>query len=268
MALGSKSGPDEIGNLLSACLELIEGGEVSIDALLGRYGEFREVLRPPLEAALWLYRRSWLFDPSPAFVSACRSKIVDRVRAETGRPMSARIREHTPKDSSYGRWNSLSLWIALLSILVLVWVGANSLSFWMGNSVPGDPLHGVKLAQEQLQMVLSFSSEREIESCIHFAETRFVETERLIIAGRESHLPQAVAKLDLQVADALLSIARMGQGDPEQANLYASQLESTLLRESEKLAALREYYPPASQQAIDQVLAVSADALQQIHRRN
>lgn len=74
-----ESTQDEFGRTLQLCLELIESGRETVDSLLSRYPSTGETLRPPLEAAAWLYNHNHLLNPHPGFVDASRRRLVHHV---------------------------------------------------------------------------------------------------------------------------------------------------------------------------------------------
>ena len=72
----------EAGDILAAGLNLIHEGQESIDSWLGRFPEYKEILRPSLEAAEWLQVRGPIFDPHPEFVAISRRSLVRQILVE------------------------------------------------------------------------------------------------------------------------------------------------------------------------------------------
>jgi hypothetical protein len=71
---------DEIGEILDRCLDLLRGGQVTIESLIEKYPEYQEALKPPLEAAAWLQGKALAFSLSPGFVASSRRRLVERFR--------------------------------------------------------------------------------------------------------------------------------------------------------------------------------------------
>lgn len=256
MISGPPNSQDEIGHILHSCLELIESGEESVESLTTRYPEAKDFLRPPLEAALWLYQQSKFFDPTPAFLISSRFRLVSTVQAENGGLISSRI-THLSYSSTRIRKQEVIPTIVFLSvILISVFVGFKCLGFWISNSLPGDPLYQVKLAKEQLQLALSFSEEKDAELGILFVERRLVETERMILSGRERYLPLAVLKFEAEMHQTQHVILELEEDEPVSSQRYALSLEHAILRQAEKLKALSGFYPPESQKLIDRVIQI------------
>lgn len=73
---------EKVGELLADGLRVLSRGQEAIDAWLGRYPEYNEILRPPLEAAAWLHVRGSIFDPRPQFITASRCSLVRQILVE------------------------------------------------------------------------------------------------------------------------------------------------------------------------------------------
>jgi len=78
---------DELARILQLCLEVIESGQETVDSLLSRYPELWDTLRPPLEAASWLYNHTYLMNPRPGFVDASRQRLVYHLYYERAGPL-------------------------------------------------------------------------------------------------------------------------------------------------------------------------------------
>lgn len=252
---------EDLGLVLHTCLEQLESGEESIDTLLPRYPEIKELIRPPLEAALWLYKKSWLFDPSPAFVSASRNRLIGQVEEEMEILSPARRNQPGSLSPPVHRWNILSF-LVYVSIVLLLFIGVKTISFWIGNSLPGDPLYRMKLTNEQVQLAISFSEERDTQLSIRFVERRMVEAERIILSGRESYLPLAILRFEAELKQANQNISALTQVDPQRGQMNNLILENVLTSQANKLEALHGFYPQQSQNYIDQVIRITLNEIQ------
>jgi hypothetical protein len=76
---------DRYFEILHTCLEQVSTGQEPLDSILYRYPDLIDLLKPPLEAAIWLVARSKSFDPRPDFVKISRSCLVNRMLAECTR---------------------------------------------------------------------------------------------------------------------------------------------------------------------------------------
>jgi hypothetical protein len=73
---------EEVGELLAYGLTLIQEGQEVLESWLGYFPQYREILRPPLEAARWLQVRSPIFDPHPEFILSSRRNLVHQILVE------------------------------------------------------------------------------------------------------------------------------------------------------------------------------------------
>jgi hypothetical protein len=96
---------DELARILQLCLEVIESGQETVDSLLSRYPELWDTLRPPLEAAAWLYNHTHLWNPRPEFVDASRQRIVYHLYHERAGPPDILLfeRQHIFCRNTWGR---------------------------------------------------------------------------------------------------------------------------------------------------------------------
>lgn len=252
---------EDLGLALHTCLEQLENGEESIDTLLPRYPEIKELLRPPLEAALWLYKKSWLFDPNPAFVSASRNKLIGQVEEELGILFPARRNQPGSLSPPAYRGNTLLFLVYLTIVLLLLFIGVKTISFWIRNSLPGDPLYQMKLTHEQVQLAISFSEERDAQLSIRFVERRMVEGERIILSGRESYLPLAILRFEAELKQANQNLSALTHVDPQRGEVNNLLLENMLKSQANKLETLRGFYPQKSQDFIDQIIRITLDEI-------
>jgi len=147
-------------------------------------------------------------------------------------------------------------------VLILLIVSLISTGFWVDNSLPGDPLYQVKLAKEQLQLAISFSREKDAELGIQFVERRLVETERMILSGRERYLPLAVLKFEMELHQTRQDILELAVSEPQHFKKYSLRLDYVVHRQVEKLKALSGFYPAESQTLIDRVIKITSNGSQ------
>jgi hypothetical protein len=112
------------------------------------------------------------------------------------------------------RWNPLSAlprpvvrlaYAGALAAALLV--GGLTAAAASGNSLPGDPLYGVKLGVERAQLATTFDSAARAHLELQIADTRLVEAQRLFAAGRVKDGVRGMAQYDTAVTQFNLSIA-------------------------------------------------------------
>jgi hypothetical protein len=143
-------------------------------------------------------------------------------------------------------------------VFILLFVSLKSIGFSIGNSLPGDPLYQIKLANEQIQLVISFSKEKDAELGIQFVERRLVETERMILSGRERYLPLAVIKFEAKLHQTRQEILELAESEPQQYKKYSNELDYVVHNQVEKLKALSGFYPVESQTLIDRIIQITS----------
>jgi hypothetical protein len=76
-----------------------------------------------------------------------------------------------------------------------------------GDSLPGDPLYGVKLGVERVQLAATFDSAARARLQLQFADVRLAEAQRLFAAGRVQDGLRGMGQYDTAVAQFNRSIA-------------------------------------------------------------
>ena len=71
----------EFDEILSSCLEALEGGE-GLAEVLARYPQVSDELEPLLEAAVWFKSQKAAVEPRPGFVTSSRKRLVEKIAAE------------------------------------------------------------------------------------------------------------------------------------------------------------------------------------------
>jgi hypothetical protein len=228
----SAQNQDKISNILNHCLELIESKVETIDSIIEKYPEYSDVLRPPLEAAQWLYSRSESFNPKPGFVQLSRRRLIDRVQS-FGDTVAASAATRTFFPRIFQERRILIQYSALITLTaVLLFVGYRTSSFLVQRSIPGDFLYNIKLTQEEIRLSLSRSDTEEARLRIEFAQKRIIEMQELVVAGRESFLDETMANFEQHVDKAATIILTIAETDEtvatELSNLFAATLSNPL----------------------------------------
>ena len=112
------------------------------------------------------------------------------------------------------RWNPLAALprpVARLAyagaLAVALMAGGITVAAASGDSLPGDPLYGVKLTVERAQLATTFDSAAKVRLQLQFADTRLAEAQRLFAAGRVQDGVRGMSQYDIAVAQFNRSIA-------------------------------------------------------------
>ncbi len=248
----------ELGKILDHCLELIASGSGTVDSVIGQYPEHSEVLRPPLEAAQWLQKRTEVFNPRPGFVQLSRRRLTNRFEGYAG-SSSTETMSRIP--AFFQERRMVVQYSALLTLTaVLLFVGYRSTSFLVQRSIPGDPLYETKLAQEDLRLSLSFSEENDTRLRLEFAQRRVIEMQELILVDRTSLIDETLEDFEYQMAEAAVGIKTIAETDEVKAAEIASLFESTLSLPMKNLVGIVDTSPDiSSPDFVEMLNQVTAD---------
>jgi hypothetical protein len=198
-----------------------------VEAVIDQYPQFREQLKPPLEAAMWLQSRKEVFNPRPGFVQISQRRLVNRFR-EQGTPGGAV--ETLSRIPAFFQERRIAVqYSALLTLTaVLLFVGYRSTDFLVQRSIPGDPLYETKITQEQLRVSLATSPEAETRLRISFAQRRVLEMQELVLVGRTELIDKTLENFEYQLSQAASGILTIAQDDQIVAAELSSLFEETL----------------------------------------
>lgn len=252
--------PDEIGKVVNLCVELVRGGEETVDSLLARYPEYAQVLRPSLEAAAWLQACRTAFEPRPEFASSSRGRLLSRIRAERGAfSLAARAAIRRFGAKAWPARPSRGL-LALLTVVVVLVLGSHGAALAAASSVPGEPLYFVKLAQEQVRLALTFTNLEDGELHVEFARRRLEEMQQLVLEGRAEALPLAARNFRDQVAGAVDALQALAVQDELAARLLYSDVNGFLADQASLIAFLSSAAPAGSRDSFEEALQIASTA--------
>ena len=215
----------EIEQILQTCLEDIHTGRETLETALAQQPALKGQLRSELEAAVWFWQQSTLFNPRPGYISASRDRLVGRIR-------------HEAQPSDYFPWGRFSfsslivnlkrnpfpslrmvLVILLAAFLAFSTVGVAQASL---NSLPGDSLYGVKIRLEETALSLSFSKVNDAELNIKFARRRLLEMQMLTLEGRFDEMAPVAQGFEYHMDQALQVMNELPDKDPGNLKMLVS----------------------------------------------
>jgi hypothetical protein len=168
---------DELMTAFDECLNALAAGE-DLEASLKRYPALANDLRPMLETA----RAAQLLGVS--FPAPRPAQLASRARflARAGELRAAR--PHTWRNRLTGWLLTNRLASSALAILLVVVIAGYSALTVSAQSLPGDPLYGLKRTVEQTQLWLSPNAETRAELEHQFTARRLQEVEQVMVEGR------------------------------------------------------------------------------------
>lgn len=115
------------------------------------------------------------------------------------------------------------------------------------DSLPGDPLYGIKLGVEQVQLATTFDSAARARLQLHFADVRLGEAQRLFALGRNQDAVSVVTRYDNDLAEFNQAVA-------------TSNFDERSVTELSRLLVERQANADASLHAIAGALTAHGDA--------
>src|SRR3990172_3919917 len=170
----------ELDEALQSCLELIRGGEETLESAVARYPEFEDVLRPQLVTALWIASHRDVLEPRPGFVSASRRRLVARIQQESQvqRPLTWRERLQQA-------WTMQKVApVAFVFILLLFLFVSGTIVSSSQKSLPGDDLYTVKRSLEEIALATTFDQTTGAELNVRLTRQRLDEWLALVDENR------------------------------------------------------------------------------------
>jgi len=192
----------EFNNILDECLErLLVKGE-KIDQCLQSYPEQAARLKPLLQTAL-LTKRASAIQPSADFKARARYQFHSALR-EVAAPRSRPVFSWLP------RWATV-----LFLVLGLLMVGGGTVVA-AGNSMPDSTLYPLKLATEQVRLMLTPSQIGKARLCAELADRRVAEIVYMANKGDAQQVELITQRLDKRlVMLAALASTQKAAGAPK-----------------------------------------------------
>lgn len=258
----------EIADRLQSCLESIERGQESIETARAAYPADKDLIRPELETARWIQARKRLFDPRPGFVAASRKRLIMRIeevsRQNSGRP-TAGFWGLLPNLKQLG----FSYGVAILGLLLVALIfGGSSVAFAAKDSIPGDPLYRVKIAQENLQLALSLADKNDINLHTEFLRRRVEEIRLMAQSGRGDQVEAVLENYETHLNRALALVSKLAQENNPESEYLAGQLQEELAAQAAIFASIQAELPSQAEVLLQRALDITAYGLNAIDLLN
>ncbi len=241
-------------DILVQCIEDIKAGRSSIEDCLDRYQSMREQLEPLLRIALEI-REPPDVRPSPYFKVKARVWLMDQIHERQPVTKWPWFRYNSQvKPIPYRRRFSMAS-VILVIILTVSALGGGTV-YAAQDSLPGEVLYPVKLATEQIRMILPGDYVVKAERALSFAKRRVGEIEALAEKERPQYLGLGVEGYDDALNMTLARIERAGDRGLATGNITARVAEATTKHLS-VLDTVYDMVPPEAKAAIAHARNVS-----------
>ena len=195
----------KFNDILDECLErLLVKGE-TVEQCLRCYPEQADELEPLLQTAL-ATRQAAAIKPRPDFRAQARYQFglaLQKIEEKRRRPFFA--------------WQPR--WATVVAIVLVLLLAGSSTVVAAGNSMPDEPLYPVKLATEQVRLVLTPSTLGKAELYAKLADRRVAEIVYMANKGKPEQVERVTQRLNSYLARvAVLALAERG-GEREETGV-------------------------------------------------
>jgi len=232
-------------DILVQCIEDIKAGRRSIEDCLDKYPSVRGQLEPLLKIALVIPEPRDV-KPSSAFKLKARVWLMDQIHGRQAVKKGSWLRhEGQTKPVLYIKRFSTSMAGVILAVVLAVSALGVGTTYASQSSLPGDTLYPLKLAAEQVGMVLSPDGAARVERALSFANKRMREMEALARKGRSQDLQLAVEQYTYALNMTLSMIEQAADRGLATENITALVAEAT----ARHLLALDEVWDMVPEEA-------------------
>lgn len=166
---------NNVYDALEICLQELENG-AQVDAVLLRYPEFTQELRPILESALKA-KNAAVPGPSPDALRRSRARVLGH---------ASQLREAKAKPW-YGVWSvSIRRTLVSLAVITMLFIGSTGLVRAASTTVPGDNLYPIKRTWESVNILFTFDVRAREALEVEHENERLEELSELFREGRSA----------------------------------------------------------------------------------
>ena len=187
----------EFSDILDVCLERLLVKDETLEQCLANYPEQAVELKPLLETAL-ATRQASAIEPPPEFKARARYQF------------HSALQEMEPrKRLSFFDW--LPRWAAVAAIVLVLLLAGSGTVAAASDSMPDEPLYPVKMASEQVRLVLTLSALGKAELYANLADERVSEIVNVANKGDTKQVELTTQRLNYTLARiAILASAQRG----------------------------------------------------------
>jgi len=244
-----------IDKILEIFTPAIENGQETIDSIVEKYPQYANVLRPRLEALLWLVSAKKNLEPRTGFTSSSRQYMEQQFKSFQPRNFWQRVfSRYTPQ-----RW--VFNFTAPVIVILLLALVINSAILTARLSIPGDPLYSTKLVIEDIQLAFTFNLVDKTDLYLQFSRERTTEFVELVLEGDYELLPPAANRLETEIIASLHSINDIPFQNQTVEQPMIMELKETLTNEIFMLNMLKGTSPTTAYPGIELAIQVAQSGL-------
>lgn len=252
--------------ILQDCLEKIQNGQSTLDAVLAEHPDLAEDLRPALEAALWFRMHKATLDPRPGFIAASNHRVIDQIKQE--QLARAQSQPAAGENGFTWFWKLLTgkyryaFQAALVFVLLFGMVaGSSGVVSAAQEALPGDFLYRVKTSLENAEMAFAQGEAAKAELQIRLARRRLAEIQALIAQDHLGEIPKTITQFEDHINQAIHHMIAVREKDQDRATALAASMQSLLQEQVVIFNQLAENAPPSLREMIDRIILVSSGVI-------
>ncbi len=224
----------KLDDIFNECYERIRFGE-NLESVLRSYPQYRSQLEPLLRTTFDIGRRASFIQPRPEFRHWARVRFESAMQYPRQRQPVQAQRVEAPISSTWLRHG----WAVIVSIGIVIMLGAGSTMAASSEALPTEPLYPVKQFTEEVQRVITVSPERKAAFETDIANIRAAELQAMADAGNAEEASKAAERYDDQFERAVQAILTAeGTETPSEVYVPPATTSPTVTPPSETLPAL------------------------------
>lgn len=191
----------KIEEAFNDCFERLMSGE-SLESCISRYPQYASELDIMLRTSFDVKRRAYPIQPRPEFKywAGIRMQSIQDYLQKNPLP---------DKPTVHNLRRNLAITIASLLVFIIATTGTVAAS---SDAMPDDPLYGVKLAVEQVQIALAPDEMNKAEIYARLAEKRAIEIATMADKGKTDKLIATTAIMNYQLEQLEQNLAKYETG--------------------------------------------------------
>jgi hypothetical protein len=197
--------------------------------------------------------------PSAAYRAEARARLLRRIGADVEQPSANGTRPHLRTLRTISRAGRRSRWaVRTLGSLLAATVAVGATLTASASALPGEPLYGLKQAQEELSLRLAADDQARVLALLRRADARLDETARLLDQGRTSEAVASAQRYDQVVERATSTfVVSMDTSATAAGSTHLEQLENQLIQQQERLQTLLKSAPEPARPDLRESLAIT-----------
>jgi hypothetical protein len=206
---------DEIAEIFAKCLARIEAG-ASVESCLAEFPHQKAELEPLLRMTRQMNLLAKV-GPRPSFAQNARRNLENQlITPEVTVPLNRRSRPTTqePRALLQKRFNMSWLKFAFAAVLALT-ATTGGVAYAAHSSNPGDVLHGLEIAMENVQLNLAPDTATRVQLRLEFASERLAEAQETFAENDVANGLEAMNEYESEISAAARLIGSVGGTDQE-----------------------------------------------------